>query len=129
MRLDAEIDPTKYPISGYARAALERGGNAGDAAFSCPLISHIEGNLWMGGCIEGVRLPDDFRYVFSLYDGQEYIVGADTVLYERRQPLCVWVGENAMFPKVMRAFDVAVVYNHALYFRETDGLAWSRARD
>lgn len=71
----AEIDPTKFPISGYARAAMERGN---PSAFECPLISHIEGNLWMGGCIEGVRLPDDFKTVFALYDGQSFRVGPST---------------------------------------------------
>lgn len=62
-------DFESHHIEGYARAALERGQ---DGAFSVPLISHIKGNLWMGGCKDGVRLPDEFVYVFSLYPWEKY---------------------------------------------------------
>jgi len=50
----------------------------GGARISLPLISHIEGNLWMGGCIGGVRLPDDFLYIVSLYPWEQYTLGQDT---------------------------------------------------
>jgi protein-tyrosine phosphatase len=43
-----------------------------------PLVSHIDGNLWMGGCIDNVRLRDDFRYVVSLYPWEKYELGPDT---------------------------------------------------
>ena len=33
------------------------------------LISHIEDNLYVGGCENGVDLGDFFDYVFSLYMG------------------------------------------------------------
>lgn len=36
----------------------------------------------------------------------------------------VWIGD-ALYPTTMRGFDVCVAYNHALYVREPDGLAWS----
>lgn len=72
---DEMTDLTSHHIEGYARAALEAGR---PGAFSVPLVSHIEGNLWMGGCIGGVRLPDDFRFVFSLYPWEKYVIGPDT---------------------------------------------------
>lgn len=50
----------------------------GDTPFSCPLVSHIHGNLWTGGCEHGVRLPDDFRYVVSLHPLERYALGPDT---------------------------------------------------
>jgi len=50
----------------------------GGASFSVPLISHITGNLWTGGCRNGVELPHDFRYVVSLYPFERYVLGPDT---------------------------------------------------
>lgn len=44
----------------------------GHHEFSVPLISHIVGNLYVGGCIHGVPLPDGIRHVISLYTGQQY---------------------------------------------------------
>lgn len=68
-------------IEGYARAAVEAGR---DGHFSVPLVSHIDGNLWMGGCINGVRLRDDFANVLSLYPWEKYAIGPETIRYEVR---------------------------------------------
>lgn len=75
MRYDTNLDPEKHPIEGYARAAQEQGL---DGFFSVPLISHIEGNLWTGGCRQGLKLADDFKYVFSLYPWEQYDLGPNT---------------------------------------------------
>lgn len=72
-------DHESHRIEGYARAALERGL---DGNFSCPLISHVKGNLWQGGCISGVALPEDFRYVISLYPWERYKLGPKTTRVE-----------------------------------------------
>lgn len=53
---DLLADLDAHHIEGYARAAIDRGQ---DGRFHVPLISHIEGNLYVGGCRDGVRLPDD----------------------------------------------------------------------
>ncbi len=39
----------------------------------------------------------------------------------------VRVGDDVVV-KLMTGYDAAVVYNHGLYLREPDGLAWSRKR-
>lgn len=79
MRLNTNIDPEKHPIEGYARAAQEKGLTGW---FSVPLISHIEGNLWNGGCRQGVELNPDFKYVFSLYPWEQYTIGPNTHRHE-----------------------------------------------
>ena len=52
----------------------------------CPLISMVSGNnlLYMGGCIDGVRLPDDFDTVISLYPWEQYELGPNTIRHEYR---------------------------------------------
>lgn len=74
-------DFESHHIQGYARAALERGV---DGAFDVPLISHIEGNLWMGGCVNGVALGDDFVHVISLYPWERYSISPSTSRSEVR---------------------------------------------
>jgi len=74
--MSAEVaDWQNHHIEGYARAAMEAGK---DGAFSAPLISHIEDNLYVGGCINGVRLEDDWQTVVSLYKWERYALGPNT---------------------------------------------------
>lgn len=68
-------DWRSHHIEGYAVAAMDAGENG---HFSAPLISHIEDNLYVGGCIDGVRLDDDFQSVFSLYKWERYALGPTT---------------------------------------------------
>jgi protein-tyrosine phosphatase len=69
----AEADLTTHPIAGYV---------ASGEHVSIPVISQIEGNLWMGGFLPDARLPDDFAYVVSLYPWGQYELGPDTVRHE-----------------------------------------------
>lgn len=46
--------------------------------FDIPLASHVEGNLWQGGCVHGVRVPDEFVFVCSLYPWGQYDLGDGT---------------------------------------------------
>jgi protein-tyrosine phosphatase len=68
-------DWTTHPISGYARAAMEQGK---DGHFSCPLISHIEGNLWSGGCVNNIKLGPEFKHVISLYPWEKFRIEPET---------------------------------------------------
>lgn len=53
-----------------------------DPHLNVPLISHVEGALYQGGCMDGVRLPDAFDFVVSLYPWEKYALGPDTVRVE-----------------------------------------------
>src|SRR4051812_39267412 len=68
-----------HRMSGYARAALEAGK---PGYFDVPLISQVKDNLWQGGCIHGLTLPDDFDFVLSLYPWGKYTLGPNTVRKE-----------------------------------------------
>lgn len=46
--------------------------------FEADLISHVEGNLWQGGCVQDTKLDDDFVGVVSLYPWEQYTLGPDT---------------------------------------------------
>lgn len=70
-----KADVTNHHIQGFATAAIDAGE---PGYFSMPLISHIHGNLFVGGCIDGVKLPGEFRHVVSLYTGQRYELGRNT---------------------------------------------------
>lgn len=70
-----------HRIVGYVPHAAARGL---DPNLDVPLISHVEGNLWQGGCLHGVRLPDQFRYVVSLYPWEKYALGPNTEREEIR---------------------------------------------
>lgn len=66
---DLPADFQNHHIEGYAVALQERGL---PPHFSAPLISHIDGNLWSGGCINGVALPDQIVHVVSMYPWERY---------------------------------------------------------
>lgn len=54
----------------------------GPAFFDAPLISHIEGNLYVGGCQNGYSLGDDFKTVVSLFIWEKYDIGDDVIRTE-----------------------------------------------
>lgn len=72
---DELTDFESHHIEGIAREGMNRpdGGY-----FRVPLYTHVEDNLWQGGCKQGVKLPDDFHYVISLYPWEQYDLGPNT---------------------------------------------------
>lgn len=65
MDLDlGEADFTSHHIEGIARE--------GHTEFSCPLVTQVEGNLWQGGCRDGVELGGFFKHIISLYPWERF---------------------------------------------------------
>ena len=80
-RLGADTDPYEYRWVGEATQALVRGI---PARFDTALITRVTDNLHVGGCIGGMRLPDDVDLVVSLYPWEQYIIGPNTRRIEWR---------------------------------------------
>lgn len=72
------------PTTDFESHHIEGIAHQGNTPFKVPLISHVDGNLWQGGCIDGVELPHDFRHVVSLYPWERYQLGPDTERVEVR---------------------------------------------
>lgn len=64
-----EKDPTLVRMVGTAIH--------GNTPFDVPFISHIDGNLWQGGCQNGLELPHFFKHVISLYPWETYAIKHD----------------------------------------------------
>lgn len=70
-----DTDFESHHIEGIAREGMRRPDGG---FFSVPLVTHVQDNLWQGGCKQGVRLPDQFHHVISLYPWEQYKLGPDT---------------------------------------------------
>lgn len=95
-------DFISHRITGFARMAAEQGM---DGSINVPLVSHVRGNLWMGGCRHGVSLPEDFLHVISLYDTERYTCGPDTerVYYKMH--------DSNDLPNEVRLYEIAAEVN------------------
>lgn len=60
---NADADLTTHHIEGIARM--------GNTPFKVPLFSHIDGNLWTGGCPR-IKAPAHFKFIVSLYPWEPY---------------------------------------------------------
>lgn len=74
-------EPVADPNSALGHRMRGRAIHGGD--FDVPLISYVgnvrtAGQLWQGGCIGGLTLPDDFDFVLSLYPWEQYRLGPTT---------------------------------------------------
>ena len=66
-KIEIDFDPTSKRMVGIARH--------GNTPFDVPFISQIEGNLWQGGCKDGLVLPTFIKHLVSLYPWEAYTVG------------------------------------------------------
>ena len=77
-----EHDPTAIPIE-FDPMQQRMKGTAihGNTPFDVPYISHIGGNLYVGGCRDGLQLPRHIKHVVSLYPWERYELhdGADRI--------------------------------------------------
>jgi hypothetical protein len=60
------VDPTVQRMSGRAYH--------GNTPFDVPYVSHVMGNLWQGGCADGLQLPLNIKHLVSLYPWEQYSV-------------------------------------------------------
>ena len=68
-------DYTKIPIDYDPHLVMMQGvAYHGDTPFKCPVISHIEGNLYQGGCMDLLILPDNIVHLVSLYPWERYTI-------------------------------------------------------
>lgn len=63
-KIELTTDPTVKRFSGVAIH--------GNTRFDVPYISHIEGNLWTGGCQDGLWVPSEIEHIVSLYPWEKY---------------------------------------------------------
>lgn len=71
-----DSDPTAIPIEFDPREQRMVGTAIhGDTPFDVPFVSHIEGNLWTGGCQTGLILPKNIVHLVSLYQWERYKIG------------------------------------------------------
>lgn len=71
-------DPTYIPVEVDPREQRFRGiAHHGNTPFDVPFISHIDGNLWVGGCQQGLVLPAPILHIVSLYPWEQYAVTHD----------------------------------------------------
>lgn len=86
-RINLDVDPRTRILKGVAIH--------GNTPFEVPFISQIEGNLWQGGCENGMILPEMFKHLVSLYPWEEY-----TIHHEVSSALSV-----KMYDSTSQAFD------------------------
>jgi len=65
-RIDIEFDPLRQRMVGVSAHGL--------LPFDVPFISEITDNLWLGGCEEGLVLPEVIAHLVSLYPWERYTV-------------------------------------------------------
>lgn len=98
-------DWQNHHIEGYAHAAMAAGKSG---HFKAPLITHIEDNLYVGGCTDGFVLDDSWQTVISLYKRERYALGPKT---ERIEVTMYDAGE---VPDETQLHELAEAVNDAL---------------
>jgi len=63
-KIDMTTDPVSLRMTGYTMH--------GNMPFTVPFMSQITGNLWQGGCQDGLVLPKFIKHLVSLYPWEMY---------------------------------------------------------
>jgi len=97
-KIPIQFDPSVQRMSGTT--------NHGGLEFDVPFISHIQGNLYIGGCTDGLVLPAFIKHLISLYPWERYKIQSelDTELYVRAYDATV----EALEPQLARISELAV---------------------
>lgn len=67
------FDPTKINLTTDPTVQRFRGVTVhGNIPFDCPFITHVEDNIYVGGCEAGLVLPQDIEHLVSLYMWEKY---------------------------------------------------------
>jgi hypothetical protein len=65
------MNPTGLELADLTTHHIEGIAREGNKAFSVPLFSQIDGNLWSGGCPRDAA-PAHFKFIFCLYKWEPY---------------------------------------------------------
>jgi protein-tyrosine phosphatase len=85
---EPESDPFKVRMTGVTQHQR--------ISFDVPVISHIEGNLYQGGCMSGLVLPERFEHVVSLYPWEQY-----AVRHQPRSYMLFWLLDATEIPSIV----------------------------
>lgn len=98
------VDWTNHRSSGYV-GQLYNPMNPQASYFDAPLISPVDGNLYQGGCQQGVPLGDEFATVVSLYPWERYGLAEGVELYEFQM---YDSSEGVLFEDLVKASDAVL---------------------
>lgn len=74
--IDLRLDPLHQRMTGRT--------HHGNLEIDVPYVSRVNQDLWMGGCMDGLRLPHEITHVFSLYPWERYVLASHQTRTEVR---------------------------------------------
>jgi protein-tyrosine phosphatase len=77
-KIDIDIDIHEVDWDDPFTRTMSGITNHGHMHFRMPVISHITGNLYQGGCENGLVLPEVIKNVVSLYPWENYTIKHQT---------------------------------------------------
>lgn len=101
-----QTDPLRRRMSGVAVH--------GTRPFDVPFMTRVDGNLWQGGCQDGLVLPANINHVISLYPWEQYVVPAPI-----RSELRVRMYDSSDMPDPEQIRDIAAWVNSCRRTGET----------
>jgi protein-tyrosine phosphatase len=81
----------------------------GSMYFDVPFISHIIGNLYLGGCEDGLFLPSNIKNIFSMYPWERY-----RIHHEMNISVTVQMYDAQIEPDITQLDAIAAMIDNAL---------------